>query len=129
MDEDPEEFIKNWNDDEEEEKEGDVIETLEKKNYKTSMTTNLKNIMRRQQRDLLTSSSNLMHTGVLHHILREAKERPATIRNLAAVPSSKRLVRPASSYALIKKSKAAEQKLTERKEASASKISMRLLVS
>ncbi len=120
-DADAEAFVKNWDDGEEECK-GDVIDELARENYKTSMTTNLKNIMRRQQRELLTASSNLMHTGVLQDIMREKKEKPR-VRDLAESSSSKRLVRPASSYALIKRSKAAEMGTTARKDPSEAKIS------
>ena len=97
-----------------------MIKRLEQKNYKTSMTTNLKNIMRRQQKDLLITSSNLLHTVVLQDILKGTQEeriKPSSSQN-------KRLMRPASSYALIKRSQIAENKPKEQKGKPNCKISI-----
>jgi len=82
----------------------DMVRNLERDQYKTSMTTNLKNVTRRQKKDMLTTSSRLLHTGVLKGMEEEKKEQGA----------SKVLLRPSSSYALVKHAKIGDQEEVKR---------------
>ncbi len=68
------------------------------------MTTNIRNIMRRQQRELLTSSSNLLHTDVmLSSELPQIGQTPEKLSVKSPSPQKKTLSRPASSYVLTRK--------------------------
>eukprot|EP00826_Nyctotherus_ovalis_P019382 TRINITY_DN15973_c0_g1_i11.p3 TRINITY_DN15973_c0_g1~~TRINITY_DN15973_c0_g1_i11.p3 ORF type:complete len:197 (+),score=62.21 TRINITY_DN15973_c0_g1_i11:363-953(+) len=88
----------------------DAAKVLEREKYKTSMTTSLKNITRRQKKDLLVTSSRLLHTGVL---------RGAEPKGQSA---GKVLSRPASSYALVKRAERLEREETKSPVASQLKI-------